>query len=172
MIGANALKPGSFQRHLVARNYKQAQFKKTLLVSLSLTAMVDMFAVLVIFLLQSFSAAPELVLIKGVELPQAISGSEIKETPVLAVAEGKLFLDQKLVGELGEILKRPDPLMARLKTVRESWQKTYPDKDFPGELNLQADQSISSVMIGQIMGIVSQAHYYSIQLAILAKGSQ
>ena len=172
MIGANVLKPGSFQHHLVARNYKQAQFKKTLLVSLSLTAMVDMFAVLVIFLLQSFSAAPELVLIKGVELPQAISGSEIKETPVLAIAEGKLFLDQKLVGNLGDVLKNPTDLMARLKTVRESWQKTYPDKDFPGELNLQADRNISSVMIGQIMGIVSQAHYYSIQLAILAKGSQ
>ena len=172
MIGANALKPGSFQHHLVTRNHKQAQFKKTLLVSLSLTAMVDMFAVLVIFLLQSFSATPELVVIKGVELPVAASGSEIKETPVLAIAGGELFLDQKLVGNLKEVLKRPDELMARLKGVRESWQKTYPDQDFPGELNLQADQSISSVLIGQIMGIVSQAHYYSIQLAILAKGSQ
>ena len=172
MIGANTLKPGSFQHHLVVRSHKQAQFKKTLLVSLSLTAMVDMFAVLVIFLLQSFSATPELVVVKGVELPQAISGSEIKETPVLAISGEDLFLDQKLVGNLKEVLKRPDELMARLKKVRESWQKTHPDKDFPGELNLQADQSISSVMIGQIMGIVSQAHYYSIQLAILAKGGQ
>lgn len=172
MIGASVLKPGCFQHHLVARNHKQAQFRKTLLVSLSLTAMVDMFAVLVIFLLQSFSATPELVVIKGVELPQAVSGSELKETPVLALAEGDLFLDQKRVGNLEAVLKRPDELMARLKKVRESWQKTYPDKDFPGELNLQADQSVSSVVIGQIMGIVSQAHYYSIQLAILAKGHE
>ena len=171
MIGANTLKPGSFQHHLVVRNHKQAQFKKTLLVSLSLTAMVDMFAVLVIFLLQSFSADP-LVVMKGVQLPAAISSSEIKNTPVLAIAEGKLFLDQELVGGLKEVLGRPNELMAKLKRLRESWQKTYPDKDFPGELNLQADKSISSVLVGQIMGLVSQAHYYSIQLSIVAKGNQ
>ena len=172
MIGSSTLKPGCFQHHLVARNHKQGQFKKTLLVSLSLTAMVDMFAVLVIFLLQSFSATPELVVIKGVELPQAISGSEVKETPVLAIAEGGLYLDQKRVGDLKDVLKRPDELMKRLKASRESWQRTYPDKEYPAELNLQADLSVSSVIIGQLMGIVSQAHYYSIQLAILAKGSE
>ena len=172
MIGASSLGPGSFQHHLVVRERKQAQAKRTLLVALSLTAMVDMFAVLVIFLLQSFSAAPELVLSKGVELPKAMSGSEIKDAPVLALVGGDLFLDQDLVGPVKETLNRPTKLMARLKAARESWQKLYPDRDFPGEINLQADQSISSAVIGQVMGIVAQAHYYSIQLAVLAKESR
>ena len=172
MIGANTLGPGSFQAHLVACNHKQAQTKRTVLVSLSLTAMVDMFAVLVIFLLQSFSASPELVVTKGVQLPQAISGSEIKEAPVLAIVNYELFLDQELLGTVRQILKRPDKLMIRLRTARELWQKNHPDKEFPGEIHLQADQSIPSTIVGQMMGLVSQAHYYSIQLAVLAKGEQ
>ena len=172
MIGSSTLKPGSFQHHLVVRNHKKAQIKKTLLVSLSLTAMVDMFAVLVIFLLQSFSASPELVVTKGVELPKAISGSEIKDAPVLALVKDELFLDQELVGKVRHTLKRPQKLMALLRKAREAWQKTYPEKDFPGEIHLQADQSISSAIIGQVMGIVAQAHYYSIQLAVLAKGTR
>lgn len=170
MIGANALKPGSFQFYLVACNHKQAQTRRTLMVSLSLTAMVDMFAVLVIFLLQSFSASPELIVTKGVKLPEAISGSEIKDAPVLAVVNHELFLDQELLGTVREILKRPNKLMIRLKAARELWQKNHPEQDFSGEIHLQADQSIPSTIVGQMMGLVSQAHYYSIQLAVLTKG--
>lgn len=172
MLGATQLKPGSFNHHLVARKHKQEQSKRTLLVALSLTAMVDMFAVLVIFLLQSFSASPELIVTKGVELPKAISGGEIKQAPVLALVNGELFLDQQLIGAIDATLKAPKELMAKLKTARETWQKDYPDREFPGEINLQADQSIPSTIIGQVMGIVSQAHYYSIQLAVLAKGTR
>lgn len=172
MLGSKVLKPGSFQHHLVARKHKQEQSRRTLLVALSLTAMVDMFAVLVIFLLQSFSASPELIVTKGVELPKAISGGEIKEAPVLALVKDELFLDQQLIGSIAATLKSPKELMAKLKVAREEWQKDYPEKEFPGEINLQADQSIPSSIIGQVMGIVSQAHYYSIQLAVLAKGSK
>ncbi len=172
MLGAIRLRPGSFHHHLVARKHKRVQSKRTLLIALSLTAMVDMFAVLVIFLLQSFSASPELIVTKGIELPKAISGGEIREAPVLALVNGELFLDQELIGAVGATLRAPKELMARLKAVREGWQKDYPEKEFPGEINLQADQSIPSTVIGQVMGIVSQAHYYSIQLAVLAKGSK
>ena len=172
MIGVSTLKPGSFQHHLVAANHRRVQGKRTLLVALSLTAMVDMFAVLVIFLLQSFSASPELVISKGVKLPEAVSGSQIKDAPLLSLAEEGLFLNQELVGSVRETLKNPDKLMLRLKTTREKWQKDRPDKDFPGEIHLQADRSVPSTTIGRIMGIVSQAHYYSIHLAVLAKGGQ
>lgn len=172
MIGGNSLGPGAFHRHLVAFKHKRNQFKRTLLVSLSLTAMVDMFAVLVIFLLQSFSASPELVVTRGVRLPKAVSGAGVKDAPVLSLAEGKLFLDQELIGNMEDSLRKPAELMSRLKKVRESWQKRYPDKEFPGEVNLQADQVLSSAVIGQVMGILAQAHYYSIQLAVLAKGTK
>ena len=172
MIGAGSLKPGSFQHHLVATNHKQVQSKRTLLAALSLTAMVDMFAVLVIFLLQSFSASPELVISKGVKLPEAVSGSQIKDAPFLALAEDGLFFNQELLGSVQEVLKNPDKLMLRLSTARKLWQKNRPDKDFPGEIHLQADRSVPSTTIGKIMEIISQAHYYSIQLAVLAKESQ
>ena len=172
MIGAGTLKPGSFQHHLVATNHKQVQAKRTLLAALSLTAMVDMFAVLVIFLLQSFSASPELVIAKGVQLPEAVSGSQIKDAPLLTLAEDGLFLNQELLGSVKEVLKNPDKLMLRLRTAREKWQKDRPHKDFPGEIHFQADRSVPSATIGTIMGIISQAHYYSIQLAVLAKKGQ
>ncbi|MCY4643909.1 MAG: biopolymer transporter ExbD [Bacteriovoracales bacterium] len=172
MIGADILKPGSFQHHLVASDHKKAHTKRTLLVSLSLTAMVDMFAVLVIFLLQSFSSSPEVIITKGIELPEAVSGSEMKDAPFLSLAKGQLFLNQELLGSVGDVLKKPNKLMVRLKTARQKWQKDHPEKNFPGEIHFQADRSIPSTTIGNIMGVVSQAHYYSIQLAVLSRDSQ
>ena len=170
MLGAETLRPGSFGQHLIARKHKMAMVKRTLMVALTLTAMVDMFAVLVIFLLQSFSASPELIVTKGVQLPAASTGAEIQDAPVLALVSGEVFLDQKSLGKTEIILRHPKPLMVALRKERESWQKAHPKEDFPGELHLQADRNLRSTLVGRMMGIVSQAHYNSIQLAVLGEG--
>ena len=61
--------------------------------------MVDMFSMLVVFLLQTFSSSPEILVTKGVELPISTTPSMVREAPVLAMSrDGSLYLDQKLVG--------------------------------------------------------------------------
>src|ERR1043166_4860216 len=99
-IGAQELTVGTFKQHLLTRKQKKAKARRMMIAGLTLTSMVDMFSLLVIFLLQTFSTSPELVMVtKDVVLPAAVTGRELEDSPVLAISAEEVYLDQKLVGK-------------------------------------------------------------------------
>src|ERR1035437_5775299 len=154
MVGAQALGPSSFTRHLKARAHQKKRRRKMLIVGLTLTSMVDMFSLLVIFLLQSFSTSPELLVVaKGVVLPSATTAREIKDAPVLSLSTEGVYLDQKRMGSAADLLANPEPLMNRLGALREVWQKTHPLQKFRGEINLQAHREIPSTLVSRFMAM-------------------
>jgi biopolymer transport protein ExbD len=168
-LSPQTLKTGTFAKTLMARKHKAKQTKRVMVAGLMLTSMVDMFSLLVIFLLQSFSTSPELVMVtKGVVLPISSSQQEIKDAPVLSISEDGVVIDQKRVGSVDEILKNPDPLMEALEKLRFVWQKANPGRPFKGELNLQAHKELSSTVVSQIMGMLPSQAYGSVQLAIVS----
>lgn len=171
-VGSRSFGNGTFNHHLVARSHKKSKGKKGLLLALNLTAMVDMFSLLVIFLLQTFSASPEMLAIaKGVTLPSASTGKEIQDAPLLALTEEGVYLDQKRMGDTGELLRNPEPLMTGLEKVRTQWLRTHPNQKFPGEINLQAHRGLSSTMVSQFMAMLPSQAFGSIQLAVVSGGS-
>jgi hypothetical protein len=126
---------------------------------------------LVIFLLQTFSSSPELLVIaKDVTLPTAATGKEIKDAPLLSLSEHGVFLDQKLVGSMQAILADPEPLMHKLAAQRTLWQKTHPGQKFKGEINLQAHRDLPSTTVSQFMAMLPSQAYGSIQLAVVSGG--
>lgn len=167
-FAAGVLAPKSFHHHLVSREKAKQSRKRVLLTSLSLTSMVDMFSLLVIFLLQTFSTSPELLVVsKGVTLPSSATGAELKDAPILSVAANGVYLDQKLVGKTEDLLRDPAPLMEKLGILRDSWLKSHPDQKFSGEINLQAHRDLPSTWISRIMGFLPSQHYSSIQLVVM-----
>jgi len=171
-VGSQNITPTVFQKHLVARKFAKKKARKALLISLSLTSMVDMFSLLVIFLLQTFSTSPELLMVtKGVTLPSAQSGREIVDAPVLSVSNEGIYLDQKFVGKAAQVMQNPENLLERLKDLRELWQKTHPNEKFKGEMNLQAHRDTSGTLISSLMGMLPSQNYSSIQL-IVTPGSK
>lgn len=169
-LGSQNLKVGSFHRHLVTRKHKKKARKRALIAGLTLTSMVDMFSLLVIFLLQSFSTSPELVMVtKGVTLPAATSGRELLDAPVLSLSNSGVYLDQKLVGSLEDLANDPEPLMNKLAQLRELWQKTHPQEKFKGEISLQAHRDLPSTTVSQFMGMLPSQNYGLIQMAVVAK---
>lgn len=170
-IGAQTLRPNVFYKHLVPLKHQKKKTKRVLVSSLSLTSMVDMFSLLVIFLLQTFSTSPEMLFVtKGVTLPSAKSGAEILDAPVLSITNNEIFLDQKSVGSVSEITKNPEVLLKKLEILRENWQKTHPNEKFKGEINVQAHRDTSSAIISQVMGFLPSQHFGSIQLIVMAGG--
>jgi biopolymer transport protein ExbD len=163
------LGPRTFHRHLILREEKKKSRKKALMVSLMLTPLVDAFSILVIFLLQTFSAQPELAMIaKGVTLPSAATGREMTDAPILSISPEEVFLDQKTIGNVQALLKNPTPLMEKLGELRERWMKSHPKETFKGEITLQAHQEISSSVVSQFMSMLPSQHYGLIQLAVLS----
>jgi hypothetical protein len=168
---------GHFQ-HWNSKRKKRG--KRVLLSSLMLTPMVDMFSLLVIFLLQFFSASPDFHLMDGVELPLSFSSTELKFAPVFSLSPEEVYVDQKLVGKTHDLLKNPKPLADELIRLREDWlaqkqamwasqttEKSPEGTDSPlwlGEINFEAHKEMDSTIISQFMAILSAHHFGSIQL--------
>lgn len=172
LVGTQKLAPGTFNRYLVARAHKKAARKRNMILGLSLTSMVDMFSLLVIFLLQTFSTSPEMLAIaKGVTLPNASTSQEIKDAPLISIATDGIYLDQKFVGKTESVLKEPTPLMEKLEGLKKVWMDMHPSESFKGEINLQADREMPSTVISQVMAMLATQSYGSVQLAVIAGGS-
>ncbi len=137
---------------------------------LSLTSMVDVFSMLVVFLLQTFSSTPEILITKDVTLPEAWQGQEIKEAPVLSISKKSVYLDQKEVGEIKTIMTKPTILIEKLKELKVLEVKSNPGKPFSGEINLQADANIPSVIVSQLLSHLNSQNYHSIHLAVISGG--
>lgn len=170
-LGPQVLTVGSFQKHLIARKQKKAKTRRLMTAGLTLTSMVDMFSLLVIFLLQTFSTSPELITVsKNVHLPIAVSASTFRDAPVLAVTAEEIYVDQKLVGRTDDLLKNPQALLDRLTELRELWQRAHPHDEFGGHISLQADKDLSGAIVSRLMGILPSQAYSTVQLTVISRG--
>ena len=168
-LKAKTLRVGTFQRHLLKRSQKRKSRKRMMIAGLTLTSMVDMFSLLVIFLLQAFSASPELLMVtKGVTLPAAVSGHEITDAPVLSLTADSVYLDQQLVGATQTLLDDPSPLTKKLAELRTLWQTVHPKEAFKGEINLQAHRDLPSTLVSRFMAILPTQFYSTVQLAVVS----
>ena len=173
MIGSSSLRIGTFHKHLVASAGRKQKTKRVIVAGLMLTSMVDMFSLLVIFLLQSFSNSPQVMTMnKGVSLPIAISGSMTKDAPVLSISSDEVTLDNKLVGSTINVIKSPQTLLAELQSLKLTWTKSHPKETFAGEIHLQADRALAAPLVSELMSILVSQGYSSIQLAVVSGGAK
>lgn len=158
-----------FEKHLINRRRKKSKGMRSPQFTLMLTSMVDMFSMLVIFLLQTFSNSPEIATLKGMQLPNSITGSIVKEAPVLAISrDGNLYLDQKLVGKTADVTRSPEELLKKLNLIKKGWVAKHTEA-FSGDINLQADREVESTTVSMVMGILTTSQFQSIQLAVVGK---
>src|SRR5437762_4056718 len=131
MILDTPLKTSTFTNKLVALKHRSRRTKRVMVAGLMLTSMVDMFSLLVIFLLQSFSNSPEVMaLSNGITLPAAVSASAPIDAPVLGISAEDVVFDQKSLGTPQAILNQPQPLIDQLQRMRMVWQSAHPTEAF------------------------------------------
>jgi biopolymer transport protein ExbD len=145
--------------------------RKGMAAALNLTPMVDMFSLLVIFLLQFFSTSPEFLLMPGVTLPTSATVLEPKRAPVLAITESEVFVEKKLIGKITDILRDPDSMIKELNAVAKFLAEKGADPDTEGggrRVSIEAHEAIKSTVISNFMAILSAYHYGDIELVALS----
>src|ERR1700694_457731 len=92
---------------------KFSRGKKSGHAGLMLTSLVDMFTIIVIFLLQNFSANGEILYMsKDIKLPDAIHGAQLERAPVISVSADAVTFDGRMLLstadlERGDVLNVP-----------------------------------------------------------------
>ena len=159
-----------------AQKYVQKKAGRTLDVNLNLTPMIDMFVVLVIFLLITFSASGEMRFMqKEIELPKATQSQELEEAPIVTIGAGFVSVEDKKVGSMDDIAEDenfeiPD-LAEVLVNMKRNFQQLHPQKKFAGKVIIQGDKEIPFNILKKVMFTCTSTGYTDINFAVLPSGS-
>jgi len=88
---------------------------------LNLTSMVDMLTILVVFLLQTFSASGELLTVqKNITLPEAQNYKDLEQAPIIAVSKDSVTLDGRMVAD-ATVLNQENTRIGRSSSCTIRW---------------------------------------------------
>jgi biopolymer transport protein ExbD len=124
--------------------------------SLILTSLVDVFSILVIYLLvNSMTTTNEINPEQAIQLPTASITEEFQVSLMIIVKEGEVFIDKQIVAA------------DQLEAYFAQWQEEHKDDEKAPTITIQADREADFEVINPILEIASQTGIRNFQLAIL-----
>lgn len=181
--------PGKRDRH----NRPASKGKRSVIAILSLTAMVDMFTVLAVFLLQNYQTTGDVIeLSDEVVLPKAAKVRELKPATVVVISKGKVLVDKLQVASVDEIKQLPEVTvipnlqsriqdsfrqleeknrvagLSQIRQAVEQGRSGEPAKteDFK-RVTVQADKVVDSGTVKKVMYTLTEAGASEINFAVL-----
>lgn len=142
---------------------------------LPLTAMIDMFSILVIYLLMNFSATgdPFFMAKAGIVLPRSGEANTMESAPLLSFSKGTYYLDavspEKVAIKVEDSTQNLSEITAALQNLQSQIKRKDP-KAFTGKLNLQADENTPLLYIKRAMGAGTSAGWSSISFVVTPAG--
>ena len=139
---------------------------------LLLTPLIDMFVLLVVFLIMNFSATGELVTVsKDISLPSAVTVEEIERAPIIQISANTIAIEGFKVGDADEILKDEDlrvpQLTDKLQEMRKIDEMMHPGQAFEGKIILSCDKDIDFKLVRKVMMASAEAGYANFNYAVL-----
>jgi biopolymer transport protein ExbD len=145
--------------------------------ALNLTSLMDVFTILVFFLLVNQSAVEVLEPPREIKLPDSVVEAKPRQTLVIMVSEQTIMVQGEPTMSVADILATKDeiirPVMERLSQIRqttigintEAVAKT-------NEVVILAHKTIPFKILKKLMSTCTVAGYTKISLAVIQKGSQ
>ncbi len=143
-------------RHIIAeRRSKKPGF------TLSLAPMVDMFSILVIYLIMNFSTEGDAFFVsKDIVIPKSGHSTPLKSLPLLSVVKGKVMFDaEKLPGQESytteELNDEKVPLLrANLRRLKKMGEQIGGSQALRDQVNIQADVNTPMDDIKKVMRVL------------------
>jgi len=155
--------------------------KKQIYADLLITPLVDMFVIIVLFLIANFSATGEvLMMTRDVQLPEAFNATEIEMAPVVMVSNTDIIVSGNAIGRVEDLTRDEYLNIPALEEKLRQMKKQYEDlhalaKDtegsFKGDVNIQANKDVQFKVMKRILYSCATAGYSNINFAVLQKGS-
>ena len=151
---------------------------------IQITSMVDMFVILLVFLLKTYSTSPVNITPKdGMQMPASSSLTDPIDVVKLIVSRDGVFVEDKKVMDLDKghlaagaadandaSFLRPlfEELDARAKLAKDI-SKVNDSFEFDGKVLMQADRELAYDVLQKVMYTSMMAGYADVKLAVVAK---
>lgn len=144
---------------------------------MNLTSLMDVFTILVFFLLVNSGSVEVLDSPKDVELPVSRVETKPKETVIITVSPETVIVQGRAVAKVEDILNGDgtpiDSITNRLSELNQSvvGPSTMTVADSL-EVTILADKSVPFTVVKRIMSTCTGAGYENVSLAVIQKGAQ
>ncbi len=144
--------------------------------TLNLVSLMDIFTILVFFLLVNSSNVETLPNVKNLQLPESIAEEKAKETVVILIGEEDLVVQGRAIAKIKDLLayKGNDipELRQALKSQNDRVLRREAQDDIAGrEVTIMADKETPYRLLKKVMATCTESDYGKISLAVLQKSS-
>ncbi len=155
------------------------QGHKNTFADLNVTPLVDMFVILVCFLIANFAASGELLsMSKDIQLPEAVHSEELTLAPVVQVSQAEVVVSGNVIGRVDDLAREDYLNIPALEEKLREMKKQFEDLHnqagdsgaFKGDVNIQADKGVPFRIIKKVMFSCTSAGYGNISFATLSAG--
>ena len=188
--------PGKRDRHGRLRGGQRSA-----VATLQLTAMVDLFTVLAVFLLQNYASTGEVIFVpRGMELPMASSIKNLKPSNVLIISESGISMNEKRITSYLEVKTQKDwmieslkkqiifeieegkrkklisqnKLRSKLKKAKKGSQSSSKEKELEDfyRITIQSDKKMDFLTVKKVVYTAMEAGIREVNFAVLQKESK
>jgi biopolymer transport protein ExbD len=153
---------------------KGSGHRRALSEELTLTSLIDFFATLIIFLIQSFSANGELILLnKDISPPTSQHARALNRAPVVTVFQDKVILEGFQVGDNTDIEQKIEEtdwelpqLQRALIDYKKFFESIHQGVKFPPEVVIQADKGLDFLYVKRVLYTLVKIEFSNINLLV------
>jgi len=160
-----------------SRRIKRMGRNRLKITKMNLTSLMDVFTILVFFLLVNSGSVEVLDTPKEVTLPESRVETKPRETVVIFISPEEVLVQGQLVAFVDDILADKsnalDPIAARLAELKENVIGTNTlTVSKSQEVTILADKSVPFTVIKTIMSTCTGEGFENVSLAVTQKGAQ
>ncbi|WP_280156128.1 biopolymer transporter ExbD [Piscinibacter sp. XHJ-5] len=143
------------------------------MVDMNLVSLIDVFTILIFFLLSSASGVELLASPKAVKLPDSISEKAPKETIVVVISDADILVDGRKVASVPEVMAMQGDLIAPLKAELDllaGRQVVRADNQAQSKaITIMGDKNIPYQLLRKVMVTSARANFSDVSFAVRRK---
>ncbi len=159
------------------RRIKRMSRNRLKITKMNLTSLMDVFTILVFFLLVNSGSVEVLDAPKEVKLPEGFVEEKPRETVVIFISPDEVLVQGNAVAQVSDILGGDetsyDPIAATLAEIRDNvvGPATLAVAGSQ-EVTILADKSVPFIVVRKVMSLCTGEGYENVSLAVIQKGAQ
>ncbi len=159
------------------RRLKRMSRNRVKITKMNLTSLMDVFTILVFFLLVNSGSVELLEAPKEVKLPESEVETKPRETVVIFVSKDDVLVQGEVVARVHDILEgapgTTEPITARLAELKENIVgPNTMTVAASQEVTILADKSVPFIVVRRIMSTCTDEGYENVSLAVIQKPTQ
>jgi biopolymer transport protein ExbD len=156
-----------------ARRMAQHHLRNRADTQLNLIPLIDILSTLVAFLLVYSTEVEVIQNSKGIEIPQSIAQQSPKDSVVVMITKGDVFVQGERVSSVADVQASKDVVIGPLRDALKRpllVGKEMSERDLAQrEITIMADKSLPYDVLKKVMSTCTDADYGKISLAVLQK---